>query len=129
MKRLFANVVLVSFLLAGSARADDDHNLARAALARGEILSLSQILPALEARLEARLIDAELDFEAGRLVYELSLITADGRLLDVVVDAASGTQLAPRTGAPGRPVRGEDGEDDSGGEGDHGADGHGQGHD
>lgn len=86
---------LVHFALAMAlavlpARADDDHDTAHAALSRGDVLALSQILPGLEAQLDARLIDAELEDEHGRLVYELVMITSDGRRIDVLVDAATG---------------------------------------
>lgn len=98
---------------AGPAPADSDHDLARSALARGEIIALSDLLPDLEAQLNARLIDAEIEREDGALVYEIVLITADGRLVEVVLDATTGTVL-DQTGRRHRRRAGhsDDSEDD-----------------
>ncbi|TCP44178.1 PepSY domain-containing protein [Rhodovulum marinum] len=79
---------------AGADRDDDrDHDRARDALARGEILPLHTILPGLQDRFGGRLLEVELEREDGRMVYEVELITARGRILEIVVDAATGRVL------------------------------------
>lgn len=70
-----------------------DHDRARAAVSAGEILPLATLLPALEARFRARMIEVELDRDDGRLVYEVEMITPGGRILEIEVDAASGAIL------------------------------------
>ena len=70
-----------------------DHDRARAAVSAGEILPLAALLPALEARFRARMIEVELDRDDGRLVYEVEMITPAGRILEIEVDAASGAIL------------------------------------
>lgn len=39
---------------------------------------------------------AEMDVEAGRLVYEVELVTADKKELDVKIDAAEGKVISSR---------------------------------
>ena len=70
-----------------------DHDRARAAVSAGEILPLATLLPALEARFRARLIEVDLEGDDGRLIYEIEMITAAGRILEVEIDATSGAIL------------------------------------
>lgn len=90
-------------LLAAAAHADDDHERAREALARGEILPLSQILSLIGAQDRSRLLEVELEEEDGRLGYDIEMITEDGRIVEIRVDAATGEILgdeaASRDGA------------------------------
>jgi uncharacterized membrane protein YkoI len=72
---------------------DHDHDRAREALRRGEAAPLAEILPALEARLGARVIEVELERDDGRLVYEFELIAPDGRILEAEVDARTGAVI------------------------------------
>jgi uncharacterized membrane protein YkoI len=69
---------------------DRDHDRAREALRRGEAAPLSEIMPAVEARLGARVIEIELERDGGRLIYEFELIAPDGRILEAEVDARTG---------------------------------------
>ncbi|MFP5508586.1 MAG: PepSY domain-containing protein [Alphaproteobacteria bacterium] len=71
----------------------DDHERARQALERGEIMALSRILDIAEAESDGRVIEVELDREDGRWIYELELLTPDGRLLELEIDAARGEIL------------------------------------
>jgi uncharacterized membrane protein YkoI len=92
MKRVF--LVFASLLLfAAPASAERDHDRARRALERGEIRPLSAILPEVEERFDARLLEVELEREHDRFVYEMELIAAGGQILEVQVDAASGEVL------------------------------------
>jgi hypothetical protein len=80
-----------AILVGTAALADrDDHERARAALAREEILPLAEIMPAIEARFYGRAIEVEFERDDGRWVYEFELITPAGRIVEVEVDAASG---------------------------------------
>ncbi len=68
---------------------DDDSDRARAGVSSGAILPLSAILSGVETHFGARMIDAELDRKRGRMIYDLELITPQGRVLEVQVDAAT----------------------------------------
>lgn len=97
--------IMPALLLAAAAQADPDHDRARAALARGEILPLSAILPKVQRRHGGRVIEVELEREGARYIYEFEVIARTGRILEVEVDAATGREIAD----PGNDNRGGDG--------------------
>jgi hypothetical protein len=70
-----------------------DHDRARAALERGEIRPIGEILASAAARVPGDVIGVELEREHGDWVYELKIITDDGRRLEVLVDAATATVI------------------------------------
>lgn len=87
-------VFFILALLAGPALADDDgQDRARRALQAGEILPLSDILAAAEAARPGRVIELELERDDGRWIYELELVTREGRLYEMEIDAATATVL------------------------------------
>lgn len=92
-----ALLALAATIHAPAARADeDDHDRARRAVEAGEIKPLREILTAAEAAYGGQLIEAELERRhGGRMVYELKLLTVEGRLLKVYYDAHSGMPLDP----------------------------------
>ena len=96
MKRVLLLIAAI-VVLAAPAGAERDHDRARLALERGEIRPLHTILPQVEDRFGARLLEVELEREHGRFVYEMELITPGGRILEVQVDAASGAVLEHET--------------------------------
>ncbi|MQX35215.1 PepSY domain-containing protein [Roseospira navarrensis] len=67
-----------------------DHDLARRLLEAGEIRSLVEIMAIVSPHLGGRMIDTEFEREDGRYVYEIKVVTPNGRLREVYVDAASG---------------------------------------
>lgn len=83
-------------LLAGAARADDDHDRAREAVLAGRALPLRTILQRVATDLPGELIEAELEDEHGRLVYEIKVITPDGRVVKALYDAVDGRRLSSR---------------------------------
>ena len=88
-------VVLTLCLLSAPATgvADDDHDRARRALEAGEVRPLATIVALVEAEVGGRVVEAELEREDERWVYELKLVTADGRMVEAEVDAATGDVL------------------------------------
>ena len=75
------------------ARADDDQDRARDALARGLILPLSEIMNAIKVQAPGRVIEVEFDEDDGQYKYEMEILQPDGRLLELEVDAQSGRIL------------------------------------
>lgn len=75
------------------ARASDDHEAARALVESGDILPLETILDAATQRFPGRLLEAELEREDGALVYELEILTEQGRVLELQFDARDGSLI------------------------------------
>lgn len=95
MHRLILSALCLGLLVAaGPAHAGKgDHDRARAALERGEVLPLATILERLEAVIDGEIIAAEFDRDDGRWLYEIEYIDQNGRIVELVVDAADGRVL------------------------------------
>jgi uncharacterized membrane protein YkoI len=91
MRLLPAALLLLT--LSGLAPADEDHTRAREAVRRGEILSLAVLLERVRLAPGERLLEAELERDDGRWIYELELISADGEVREIELDAATGALL------------------------------------
>lgn len=78
----------------------DDHSEARRAVERGELKPLSEILARIEKEFDGRVLEVELERHRDRLVYEIELLTPDGRVLEIKYDGRTGERLS---------VRGQDG--------------------
>ena len=95
-------IVLVALLLApAAAHADGDHERARKALQAGQVLPLKTILDKATERFPGDLIEAELEEEHGRMVYELKLISPEGNVMKLIFDARDGSLIS----AKGKGVR------------------------
>ncbi len=78
-------------ILAGVALADSyDHDAVRLAVERGEIRSLADILTQTRDKLAGQIAGVEIERKAGRWLYELRVVSQQGQLLKVYVDARSG---------------------------------------
>lgn len=71
-------------------RDDDDQDLARQALQRGEVLPISRILELVAQYLPGDVIEVQLDERRGRLEYEIRVLTPSGRVRELVLDARTG---------------------------------------
>ena len=74
----------------GQAQIPPDFELARDAVERGEILPLAEVLSRLQESHPGRVIEVELEYSHDILVYEVELVTGDGRLIEVDMNAATG---------------------------------------
>jgi len=92
MLRLLALALLLCSVPARAGT--DDTQRAREALERGEVLPLREILALVEQQVTGRVIEVEFEQEVGQYVYEIELITPDGRLLELRADAVSGRILS-----------------------------------
>lgn len=94
MKRLvLALSLLIALPATGQQPIASDVELARDAVARGEILPLARVLALLEQQHPGQVIEVELEYSHGTLVYEIELVTPDGRLIEVDMNAATGEIL------------------------------------
>lgn len=71
-----------------------DFELAQDAVARGEILSLAEVLARVVKVHPGQVLEVELEYSRGLQVYEIDLLTPDGRLFELDVAARSGDILA-----------------------------------
>lgn len=60
---------------------------------QGEILPLETILKRFPSNEYGKLLDLEVEREHGTVVYEIEFLRADGRIIEVEVDARNGTIL------------------------------------
>ena len=81
-------------MLATAAAADESSERAYEAVGRGEARPLAEILEMIGADLGGEVVGVELEHEGRGYVYELKIITRDGRLQEVYVDARTGTIFA-----------------------------------
>ncbi|MCU0816230.1 MAG: PepSY domain-containing protein [Cypionkella sp.] len=98
MKNL-ASALLLSFVMlpvpVGSVASDfPDFELAEEAVKQGKILPLATILDRVAAVQPGQVIEVELEDDDGIQLYEVELITPDGRLLEVELDARTGDILS-----------------------------------
>lgn len=78
------------------AGADDDHDRVLQAVQAGEVLSLRTILEQAEKAFPGDLIEVELEDEDSRTIYEIKLLTPQGRVLKLKYDARTGDLLTSR---------------------------------
>lgn len=74
---------------------DDDHDAARRALERGEVLPLGDILDRVQDQLPGRILKVEFERDDNIWIYEFTVLRPDGRRVDVYVDAATAAILSP----------------------------------
>lgn len=70
-----------------------DAGFARAAVLDGRILPLDQILDILRRNFEGEVIEIQLEYEEDALAYEFDLVSRDGRVFEVEIDAKTGAIL------------------------------------
>ncbi len=85
---IFVALYILMSAIAGSALADDDdHDAARRAFERGEIHSLSDVLGMVQQRVPGEVISIEFEDDDGRFIYEIKVISTNGRYTKIYVDA------------------------------------------
>lgn len=70
-----------------------DHDLARQALERGEVLPLEAVLAEVRKSVSGEVAGIELEREHGVWLYEIKMIGPGGALTEVKVDARTGRIL------------------------------------
>ncbi|MFZ5784148.1 MAG: PepSY domain-containing protein [Pseudomonadota bacterium] len=89
-------VLLAASLAVPGAVADSDHDRARRAVEEGRILPLKEILARAQRVNAGQVIEAELEEKGGTLVYEIKILSGDGRLMKLFYDARTGELLKAR---------------------------------
>lgn len=92
LNRIFLGLTLC--IACGATFADISHNEALKLRSKGVIMPLSTLLDAVDTRYPlAQILEVELDRDDGRYVYEIELITRDGVVRELTLDAASAAIL------------------------------------
>jgi uncharacterized membrane protein YkoI len=87
---LTLTLVALPFAVGGQSAPAPDFEIAAEAVAKGEILPLADVLKSLATVQPGRVVEVELEISDGLRVYEVELVTDDGRLIEVDMDAATG---------------------------------------
>ena len=83
-------LLLAPVAAGGQSQIPPDFEFARDSVARGEILPLAEVLRRLQTSHPGRVVEVELEYSDQRLTYEVELVTTDGRLIEVDMNAATG---------------------------------------
>lgn len=90
-------VALALFALPAPSLADNDKmDRLSAAVARGEVRPLSDLLEALQGPFPGKVVEVEIDEEddvPGGFVYEFKILQENGRLLEIELEAATGAVI------------------------------------
>ena len=95
--------LLIAFLVAALAvgavapASASDHDRARRAVEEGRILPLKESLARAQAVSPGQVIEAELEDEGGIVIYEIKILTVDGRVMKLSYNAATGELLKTRS--------------------------------
>ncbi len=89
---IFGLLVAVATVSIGFA--DSDHKLSKTLVESGKILSLQEIISLVSKEESERVLEAELEDENGRYIYEIELLDGDGKVWEYEVDATTGEILS-----------------------------------
>jgi len=97
--RLAAFVLCVAALAVPPVRASgkDDHDRARQAVQAGQVLPLPTALERLQREVPGQVLEVELEQEHERWIYEIKLLTPEGQLTKVKLDARTAEVLRVRS--------------------------------
>lgn len=95
--RLLTAFLAAALIIGAAAPASaSDHDRARRAVEEGRILPLKEILARAQGAYPGQVIEAELEDEGGTVVYEIKILTTDGRVMKLYYNAATGELLKTR---------------------------------
>lgn len=92
-----AHILLLIITILGPlhvTRADDDHIEARHLLDSGEILPLEVLLNNVRQTFPGRILEVELEREDSQIVYEVEILSEDGVVSEIYIDARTGKVLS-----------------------------------
>jgi len=94
---LFATLTLAMAPAHADNDDDDDHRertRLNAAVERGEVLLLSEILAKVRHEIEGRIVEIEFEYSDGAPIYEIYVLRRDGRRLEYEIDARTAKILS-----------------------------------
>ena len=96
MVKWIPGLLLAAALSLHSAQAKEsfDQDDAREALRKGEVMPLTAILRIVAKRQPGTVIAVDVEIRKGRLIYEIDVITREGRRRELRLDARRGKILA-----------------------------------
>lgn len=86
---LLALVILIS----PAVMADDERDELRRAVERGEVVPLMTLITRIQEQYRGEIIEVELEYDDGFLIYEIDLLTPGGHKIEFEFDAKTGQQL------------------------------------
>lgn len=90
---IFVTIALGAAFATGALGDDIGHEQARKLLEDGKILPLGSIVEMLREKAPGKLLETELEYDDGRLVYDFTILRPAGQVQEVEVDAATGAIL------------------------------------
>lgn len=81
-------------LFSASLFADDDHDEAKHLVESGDILALELILQKAREIQSGKVLEVELETKKGKKIYEIELLSSDGRVFELKFDAKTGKHLS-----------------------------------
>jgi uncharacterized membrane protein YkoI len=95
---LFGSLALASVAHAGTdtkkRQKEQDHEIARRAMLRHEVLPLSRVLALADKYQQGDEIEVEFKSKAGVLMYEVEILTPSGEVRELKIDARNGKLLS-----------------------------------
>lgn len=90
LRRSTPLLLACSFLATPAWASDrDDHERALQAVQSGQVLPLTTVLERLGRQHPGQVLEVELERDAGQWIYEIKLLSADGQLLKLKLDAGT----------------------------------------
>jgi uncharacterized membrane protein YkoI len=74
-------------------KARSEQDAIRDALQRGDVLPLAKVLAIAGQQVPGDVVEVELEHEKSVLIYEIKILTANGRVREIKIDARTGTVL------------------------------------
>ena len=100
MKSRSCTVLALSLLLAagtlavgGTADADDKDKNGKAAMAAAAKVTIDQAVKTAAEKVPGKIVEAELEKKHNKLVWEVEVITADNKTMEVHIDADTGAVI------------------------------------
>ena len=101
VRRCSPVLLACSFLVAPAWASDrDDHERALQAVQSGQVLPLTTVLERLGREHPGQVLEVELERDAGQWIYEIKLLSADGQLLKLKLDAGTAAVLRMKVREP-----------------------------
>ena len=94
----FLLIAALALGIVPAAAADDDDHRQRdeidAAVSKGEILQLSEILERIKPKIDGKILEIEFEHSKRKPIYEIYVLDRSGRRLEYEIDARTGTILS-----------------------------------